>query len=206
LVRPCVTKAATSCLRGLTQLAVGCPTLPTCLHFPLGRRPLRRTPFGRSSQSYSWTNFRPYEVALLDHHPLPTPLGIATPRAGCSGTHASASAPPASSLLPPAYTCESPRLPARSARLGRPPMSDRARHTSSGHHFVAMVPWLRSSRGSCLGNCSQGKDVVLSVLDLPGLITDSDLDGPAKAVGGRSNHQALPFERDLELRLAEPQR
>jgi hypothetical protein len=151
-------------------------------------------------------DFRLCEVALLDHRPQPARHGSGDWATGCFGTHVSASAPPASSLLPPAYTCESPRLPARSARLGRPPMSDRARHTSSGHHFVAMVPWLRSSRGSCPGNCSQGKDVVLSVLDLPGLITDSDLDGPAKAVGGRSNHQALPFERDLELRLAEPQR
>src|SRR5215212_1257508 len=54
-------------------------------------------------------------------------------------------------------------------------------------------------------NCSQGKGVVLSILDLPGLITDADLDGPAKAVGVYSNHQAVLLECDLELRLAEPQ-
>src|SRR5918994_896891 len=80
----------------------------------------------------------------------------------------------------------------------------RARHTSSGH-FVAMVPWLGLSRGFCLGNCSQGKDVVLSVLDLPRLITDTDLDSPAKAVGAYSNNQAVLFELDLDLRLAKPQ-
>src|SRR5215210_9264319 len=68
-----------------------------------------------------------------------------------------------------------------------------------------MVPWLGSSRGSRTGNCSQGKGVVLSVLDLPGLITDADLDGPAKTVGVYSNHQAVLIERDLDLRLAEPQ-
>src|SRR5215203_3418283 len=83
-------------------------------------------------------------------------------------------------------------------------MSNRARHTSS-EHFFAMVSWLGSSRGSRPGNCSQGKSVVLSVLDLPGGITDADLDGPAKAVGVYSDHQAVLFECDLELRLAEPQ-
>src|SRR5215212_5135346 len=83
-------------------------------------------------------------------------------------------------------------------------MSNRARHTSSGH-FVAMVPWLGSSRGSCPCNSSQGKGVVLSVLDLSGFIPDADLDGPAKAVGVYSNHQAVLFECDLDLRFAEPQ-
>src|SRR5215218_9010860 len=83
-------------------------------------------------------------------------------------------------------------------------MSNRARHTSS-EHFFAMVSWLGSSRGSCPGNCSQGKSVVLSILDLPGLITDADLEGPVKAVGVYINHQAVLFERDLDLRLAEPQ-
>ena len=68
-----------------------------------------------------------------------------------------------------------------------------------------MAPWFRPSRGSCPSNCSQGKGVALSVLDLPGLIADADLDGPAKAVGVRSYHQAVLVERDLELRLAEPQ-
>jgi hypothetical protein len=40
---------------------------------------------------------------------------------------------------------------------------------------------------------------VLSLLDLPGLITDADLDGPAKAVGVYSNHQAVLFERSLSF-------
>ena len=39
------------------------------------------------------------------------------------------------------------RSPARSARLGAPPMSNRAHHTSS-EHLAAMVPWLGSSGGS----------------------------------------------------------
>src|SRR5918995_6260242 len=54
----------------------------------------------RSSRSCSWTTFRPYEVSLLDHHLLSAPLGIATPKAGCFGTHASALTPPQSISIP----------------------------------------------------------------------------------------------------------
>ena len=59
------------------------------------------------AESGSWTienvsqaNFRHCEVALLDHHPLPTPARIEAPATGCFETHVSALTPPQSISTP----------------------------------------------------------------------------------------------------------